>query len=143
MSLSFGVVNQQPGTTAPTAKERDFQARFRDVPISKKLRSGINSDVDFAPDRGRMQVPIGKLIEDPKNERKVYRNMEGLIETVKASGVLEPITATPAANGKLMIVFGHRRWRAAKAARVKTVEVLIRDPEDENTRRLKSIISNV
>ena len=37
----------------------------------------------------------------------------------------------------------HRRYRAAKAAGLTEVEVLIRDPEDERTRRQKSVISNV
>ena len=41
------------------------------------------------------------------------------------------------------IITGHRRYRAAKIAGLTQVEVLIRDPEDERTRRQKSIISNV
>ena len=65
--------------------------------------------------RGRLVVTIDRLLEDPKNERKTYRHMEGLIASVKALGVIEPITVTPEGDG-FRILTGHRRARAARAA---------------------------
>jgi ParB family chromosome partitioning protein len=95
--------------------------------------------------RGRLVVGIEKLREDPRNERRTFRNMEGLVASVKTVGLIEPITVTPEqGRGDLYrIITGHRRYRAAKAAGLAQVEVLIREPEDELTRRVKSIISNV
>lgn len=93
--------------------------------------------------RGRLIVSLSKLVEDPKNERKVFRNMEGLIASIKAVGLVEPITVTPLEQDRYQIVTGHRRFRAARAARLEQVEVLIRDPEDAVARRRKSIVSNV
>ncbi|HEX3357885.1 MAG TPA: ParB/RepB/Spo0J family partition protein [Tepidisphaeraceae bacterium] len=92
--------------------------------------------------RGRLIVSVSKLVEDPKNERKVFRNMEGLIASIKAVGLVEPITVTPL-DDRYQIVTGHRRFRAARAAKLEQVEVLIRDPEDAVARRRKSIVSNV
>src|SRR5205085_2362282 len=40
-------------------------------------------------------------------------------------------------------ITGHRRFRAAKAAGLEQVEVLIREPEDELIRRQKSVVSNI
>lgn len=51
------------------------------------------------PKRGRLIVSLDKLKEDPHNERKTFRNMEGLIASVKAVGLIEPITVTPDADG--------------------------------------------
>src|SRR2546423_14059676 len=94
--------------------------------------------------RGRLLVSLSKLKEDPRNERKTFRNMDGLIASIKAVGLIEPITVTPIASGdKYQIVTGHRRYRAAKAAGLTQVEVIVRDPDNELTRRQKSIISNV
>jgi ParB family chromosome partitioning protein len=93
--------------------------------------------------RGRLVVSLAKLKEDPRNERKTYRNMDGLIASIKAVGVIEPITATPDGDDRYQIITGHRRFRAAKAAGLETVEILIREPEDELRRRQKSVISNV
>ena len=95
------------------------------------------------PKRGRLVVSLDKLKEDPHNERKTFRNMGGLIASVKAVGLIEPITVTADADGAYRIITGHRRYRAALAAGLAQVEVLIREPEDELKRRQKSIISNV
>jgi ParB family chromosome partitioning protein len=93
--------------------------------------------------RGRLVVSIEKLREDPRNERRTFRNMEGLIESIRAVGLIEPITVSPGEGETYQIITGHRRYRAAKAAALIQVEVLIREPDDELTRRQKSIISNV
>jgi ParB family chromosome partitioning protein len=93
--------------------------------------------------RGRFVVSIAKLKEDARNERKTFRNMEGLISSIKAFGLIEPLTVTTETDDTYRIITGHRRFRAAQAAGLELVEVLIRDPEDERTRRQKSVISNV
>jgi hypothetical protein len=85
--------------------------------------------------RGRLIVSLSKLIEDPHNERKTFRNMEGLIASIKAVGLIEPITVTPAGEETYQIITGHRRYRAAKAAGLAQVEILIREPEDERLAR--------
>ena len=92
--------------------------------------------------RGRLVVSLDRLIEDPRNERKTFRHMEGLIASVKAFGVIEPITVMPEGD-RFRILTGHRRARAARAAGVKEVEIIVREPEDELARRRKSIVSNV
>lgn len=99
--------------------------------------------VSDAIPRTRLVVSIDKLVEDPNNERKSLRNMEEMIASVKAHGIIEPITATALADGCYQIVTGHRRYRAAKLAGLSQVEILIRPPEDDRQRRIKSLISNL
>jgi ParB family chromosome partitioning protein len=106
------------------------------------VREGLAQDAGVKK-RGRLIVSISKLREDPKNERKTFRNMEGLIASIKAVGLIEPITVTPEPDDSYRIITGHRRYRAAKAAGLEQVEVLIREPEDELIRRQKSVVSNV
>jgi ParB/RepB/Spo0J family partition protein len=103
------------------------------------VRQGLTGNL---PRRGRFVVSITRLMEDPQNERRTFRNMEGLIESVKLHGIVEPITVTPEGEG-YRILTGHRRYRAAKAAGLSEIEVLVRDPEDDYSRRLKSLISNI
>lgn len=104
------------------------------------VRSGRNFDL---PRTGRLVVSVDKIVENPRNERKVFRNMEGLLASVRAVGVVEPITVTALEDGRYQIITGHRRYRAARAAGLSQIEVLIREPEDERTQRRKSIVSNV
>jgi ParB/RepB/Spo0J family partition protein len=104
------------------------------------VRAGMTTGLER---RGRLVLSIEKIVEDPKNERKTFRNMEGLIASIKSVGIIEPITVTPIAGDSFMIATGHRRFRAANAAGLDKIEVLVRDPEAEQGRRRKSIISNV
>jgi len=106
------------------------------------VREGLAQDAGVKK-HGRLILSIFKLKEDPKNERKTFRNMEGLIASIKAVGLIEPITVTPEPDDNYRIITGHRRYRAAKAAGLEQIEVLIREPEDELSRRLKSVVSNV
>jgi len=106
------------------------------------VREGLAQDAGLKK-RGRLVVGIFKVKEDAKNERKTFRNMEGLIASIKEVGLIEPITVTAEADETYRIITGHRRYRAAKAAGLEQVEVLIREPEDELVRRQKSVVSNV
>lgn len=94
------------------------------------------------PKRGRFVVSIERLQEDPDNERKTFRNMDDMIESVRRYGIVEPITVTPDGDN-YRILTGHRRFRAAKAVGLAEVEILVREPEDHSTRRFKSLISNI
>lgn len=88
-------------------------------------------------------VSIDRLVENPDNERKTFRNMAGLVATVKSSGILEPLIVEPYSDGKLLVKMGARRLRAAKAAGLEKVPIIISEPDKSAVRRRKSIISNV
>ena len=103
------------------------------------VKSGLTGGL---PKRGRFVVSIERLQEDPDNERKTFRNMDDMIESVRRHGIVEPITVTP--NGdNYRILTGHRRFRAAKAVGLAEIEVLVREPEEGTSRRFKSLISNI
>jgi ParB family chromosome partitioning protein len=107
------------------------------------IREKGSGAIPAIPKRGAQLLDIEIIIEDPKNERKTFTNMEGLVDTVKAMGVIEPLTVTQHEDGKYMVVTGHRRLRAAKLAGLKQLRVVITDPEEGQARRRRSIVSNV
>ncbi len=92
---------------------------------------------------GRMVLSLEKLVEDPENERKTFDDMDDLVASVRAHGVVEPCTVIDLGDGRYQIVTGHRRYRAAKLAGLEQIEVLIRAPEEKWERRKKSLVSNV
>lgn len=103
------------------------------------VKSGLTGGL---PKRGRFVVSIERLMEDPDNERKTFRNMDDLVDSVRRHGIIEPITVTPEGEG-YRILTGHRRFRAARVVGLTEVEVLVREPEERSTRRFKSLISNI
>jgi ParB family chromosome partitioning protein len=103
------------------------------------VKSGLTGGL---PKRGRFIVSIDRLQEDPDNERKIFHNMDDMIESVRRHGIIEPITVTQDGD-RYRILTGHRRFRAAKAVGLIELEVLVREPDDQVTRRFKSLISNI
>lgn len=118
------------GNKLPFTKSRLQQIKEGGVPPARIAR------------KGSFTVSIHKIIEDPDNERKTFRQMDELTESIAKNGIIETPTVT-AEGDVYKIVTGHRRVRAAKTLGLEEIEVIIREPDDAVTRRLKSIISNV
>jgi ParB/RepB/Spo0J family partition protein len=78
-------------------------------------------------------VPLTRIIESPTNPRKTFTDIEDLAEDLKKRGVLQPILCRPAAspegmNGNLLeLVFGARRFRAAKLAGLEAIPAMVRE----------------
>ena len=68
-------------------------------------------------------------------------NQRELIASVKKSGIIQPIIVRKSENG-YEIIAGERRWRAAQAAGLKEVPVVIRSAEDRDLAEL-SLIENI
>ncbi len=79
-----------------------------------------------------------RLVEDffpsPLNPRKHFdkTKMEELVESVRAKGIIEPLVAREA-KGKLEIVAGERRYKAAKTVGLEELPVVIRQLTDVET----------
>lgn len=95
------------------------------------------------PKRGRVVVDLDDIIPDPRNERKAFRGIDELAASIKRVGIVEPPTVVPMDDGKYMLTTGERRWRASKKAGLKQIPVIVGDPEEERSRRIKSLASNV
>ena len=58
--------------------------------------------------------------------------LEGLAQSIKSRGIVQPILVRELAAGKFEIVAGERRWRAAQIAGLPTVPALVREIADEH-----------
>ena len=74
-------------------------------------------------------IKISDLISAPDNPFKVTMDteMERLIESIAETGVIAPIIARPAENGKYEIVSGHRRKYACEYLGIKSVPTIIKE----------------
>ncbi|QDH92492.1 ParB-like nuclease domain protein [Gordonia phage Dmitri] len=91
------------------------------------------SEMSSAPVIEQVELRLSQLVPHKKNIRADVGDVSDLADSVRAKGVLQPLVVVP--NGqpdKYVIVAGHRRHAAAKAAKVKTVPCVIRhDLTDE------------
>jgi ParB/RepB/Spo0J family partition protein len=82
-------------------------------------------------------APTSRLVPSPLNPRKTINDLSELTESIRSKGVLQSLLVRPGKkkNGKqeleLEIVCGERRWRAAQAAGVTSVPVVLRELDDE------------
>lgn len=90
------------------------------------------------------QVAIDKLSSGQFQPRKHFEkeSLEQLSQSIKANGILSPIIARKTSSGRLEIVAGERRWRAAQVAGLHEVPVLIKNFDDKETLEL-AIIENI
>ena len=79
-------------------------------------------------------VEVGLLQTSPFQPRKVIDEQElaKLADSIRASGILQPILARRAGN-HFEIVAGERRWRAAQLAGLERVPVLVRKITDDES----------
>lgn len=68
-------------------------------------------------------------------------NQKSLIESVKQTGIIQPIVVRKLQNG-YEIIAGERRWRAAQSASLKEVPVVIREATDRQMAEM-SLIENL
>jgi ParB family chromosome partitioning protein len=68
-------------------------------------------------------------------------DQRSLVASVKKSGIIQPLIVRKAENG-YEIIAGERRWRAAQAAGLKEVPIIIRTAEDREVAEL-SLIENI
>lgn len=90
------------------------------------------------------QVAIDKLASGQFQPRQTFEkeSLQQLAQSIKENGILQPIIARKIAGGRLEIVAGERRWRAAQSAGLHEVPVLIKSFDDQETLEL-AIIENI
>jgi ParB family chromosome partitioning protein len=69
-------------------------------------------------------------------------SLEELAASIKAQGLIQPISVRPVGTGRYEIIAGERRWRAAQIAGLAEVPVLIRDIPDDAALAM-SLIENI
>lgn len=75
-------------------------------------------------------LDLSRIGADPDQPRRSFDQdkLQSLSESIKAQGVLQPITVQPEnADGTHLILMGERRWRAAKLAGLTVIPTLVRD----------------
>lgn len=69
-------------------------------------------------------------------------SLEELADSIRAQGLIQPISVRPVGKDKYEIIAGERRWRAAQIAGLAEVPVLIREVPDDAALAM-SLIENI
>ena len=105
--------------------------------MPEKRRAGLGRGLsalmdEVAPAATRTVLPLAEIVANPRQPRRRFdaAAMDELIASIRERGVLQPILVRPLGGRRYEIVAGERRWRAAAAAQLHELPVVIRDLDD-------------
>ncbi|MDQ8023710.1 MAG: ParB/RepB/Spo0J family partition protein [Moraxellaceae bacterium] len=112
--------------------------------LGRGLEALLGGDTLPADTGNLTTLPVGGLQPGKYQPRTRMDagSLEELAASIKAQGLMQPITVRPVAGGKHEIIAGERRWRAAQLAELTEVPVIIRDIPDEAALAM-SLIENI
>src|SRR4051812_34170167 len=105
-------------------------------PKMKGLGRGLEAllSANDGPESHRQEsLPVGQLQPGKYQPRTRMDpgSLEELAASIKAQGLIQPISVRPVGERRYEIIAGERRWRAAQIAGLDEVPVLIRDIPDD------------
>ncbi len=109
------------------------------VPPPDALLSG-RADSDQKP----QTLPIEQVAPNPNQPRREFdaAALMELTQSIERDGIIQPIIVRKTAPKEYQIIAGERRWRAAKAAGLAELPVVVREADDQQVLEL-AIIENI
>ncbi|HWZ43145.1 MAG TPA: ParB/RepB/Spo0J family partition protein [Candidatus Saccharimonadales bacterium] len=105
---------------------------------------GLPTVVPGAQRGGGRDIPLDMLDPNPYQTRSHVREegLKDLAESIKVSGVVQPVVVRPLPNGRFQLVAGERRWLASKRAGKTTIPAVVREISNEQAMEI-TIIENL
>ena len=118
--------------------------------LKKSLGKGLdslirsNNSLNSSNINKNSELFISDLLPNSDQPRKKFdeESLKDLSESIKAHGLLQPITVKNNNDGKFTIIAGERRWRASQIAGIKKVPVNIINIDDKNLFEL-ALVENI
>jgi len=114
------------------------------------LGKGLSALIPDAPEQPARSAPIEADVErlEPNDfQPRAYvddRRLQELTQSIRANGIIQPIVVRRIGD-RFQIIAGERRWRAAKAAGLQRVPIVVRDvaPGQEQSLLEMALIENI
>ena len=124
---------------------RGIDALIKDGATAKKQATTRKAPASAqpAPEGGIREVPVNKVVASPWQPRSNFgaEALSELVDSVKVHGVLQPLLVREVGT-KFELIAGERRLRAAQAALLKKVPIIIIEASDEKALEI-ALIENL
>ncbi|KGN93930.1 ParB/RepB/Spo0J family partition protein [Porphyromonas crevioricanis] len=112
----------------------------------KALGRGLDSLLQSEPvgSSSISEIEISRIKPNPDQPRRTFdtESLEELAASIKAIGLVQPITLRKVGNMEYLIISGERRWRASQMAGLSTIPAYIRTAEDETIMEM-ALVENI
>jgi ParB family transcriptional regulator, chromosome partitioning protein len=117
--------------------------------LSNAARRGLGRGLEVliggaAAEASLAEIPVASIHPNPRQPRRRFEPeaSAGLVSSIRAQGVLQPVIVRPRPGGDYELIAGERRWRAAKEAGATTVPAVVRAADDRES-ILLALVENV
>jgi ParB family transcriptional regulator, chromosome partitioning protein len=110
-----------------------------------QTRAGVPAPHAPAPHGQEIiEIALDHIDENPYQTRRTFDEgaLHELAESIKESGLAQPVVVRPGVNGRYVLVLGERRCRASKLAGKATVPAIVRQLGNEQAAEL-TVIENL
>ena len=90
------------------------------------------------------EIPLDSIETNKNQPRKVFPtvSLAALSESIRRSGLMQPVIVRRVATGGFELVAGERRWRAAKLAGLTTIPAIVRELSEADSAEW-AVVENV
>jgi ParB family chromosome partitioning protein len=112
--------------------------------LSPAIVSLLSNDRQGRSSGGVRIIDVERITPNPQQPRLAFdqATLDELSASIKEHGVLQPILVRPLADNEFQLIAGERRWRASKAAGLRTIPALVEDIDDDTALEI-AIIENL
>lgn len=112
--------------------------------LGRGLSALIPTTREAEPRAGLMTVPLDQLEANPRQPRRRFdeAGLEELSQSIRETGVLQPILVTRSGD-RFRVLAGERRARAARAAGLREIPVIVREGLADRDHLLFALVENV
>ena len=120
---------EQPAVENPVMEQSAVEQAVTESPV-------IEQPSQKSPQSQVTDLKIVDIVPNPANPRKYFdeESLSELAQNIREHGVLQPVTVREipeSGSRKFEIVFGERRFRAAKIAGLETLPCMVRELNDD------------
>ncbi|MBA7603746.1 MAG: ParB/RepB/Spo0J family partition protein [Calditrichaeota bacterium] len=118
--------------------------------VKQRLGKGLEALIpvherEISSETGQPHLSVDFIDPNPLQPRKEFgdEKMADLINSIKAKGILQPLTVREAGDGRYQLVAGERRLRAAKSLGMENVPIYILSVDSDVDMMEYSLVENI
>ena len=123
---------------------RGLESLLPSKPSTPVAPAPVAAPVPAEPTGKAFEISVEAIDRNPFQTRTVFDDakLDELAESIKASGVVQPILVRPSKDGRFTLITGERRWLASKRAEMKTIPAVVREVSDVQAMEM-TIVENL
>ncbi len=141
-ALGRGLESLLPG--GPRTVTAGGAAAAPDVTAHSMVLPEVFAQAQTVSGQAVVHIALEQIEHNPYQTRYHFDQeaLEELAESIRASGVVQPIVVRPGAEGRYLLILGERRCRASKLAGKATIPAIVRKVSDQQAAEM-TVVENL